>query len=191
LRGPLGVNLLEAALDRNNHQGWYGESFVRVLAAAAGFGVAKPEPDVAGIDLHIVGMTEVGDDYPLAKVQVKSWSRAPDEEQAWRYSGLTEKQFNVLAGSRAVPVYLFLVVVPPQATDYARADQDHLRLARAAYWVSFANEPRIPNPSAQRRVTVQVPRTQLLTVESLAELCSTVFTSPAPRSEPTSLTEAS
>jgi hypothetical protein len=76
-----------------------------VLSAAAGFAVAKPQPDLAGIDLHIVGMTEVDDDFPLAKVQVKSWSTPHGDDLAWRYDRLNEKQFNALAGSRIVPAF--------------------------------------------------------------------------------------
>ena len=161
----------EAVLDRNNRQGWYGECFARMLAAAAGYGVAKPEPDLAGIDFHIVGMTEVEDDYPLAKVQVKSWSAPQGDDFAWRYRGLTETQFNVLAGRRTVPAFLFLIVVPTDARDYAHADAERLHLGYAAYWMSLADKQKFPAPSTERRVTLAVPRKNLLTVESLTALC--------------------
>jgi Domain of unknown function (DUF4365) len=168
----LGAKLKEAVLHRNNRQGWYGECFVQLLAAAAGFGIAKPQPDVAGIDLHIVGLSEIEDDYPLAKIQVKSWSAPEGDDRAWNFRGLTEKQFNVLAGRRTVPVFLFLVVVPPNARDYAHADSEGLQLCYAAYWKSLANEPKIPNASTRRKVRVAVPRENLLTVESLTTLCA-------------------
>jgi hypothetical protein len=142
-----------------------------MLAAAAGFGIAKPYPDLAGIDLHISGMNEVEDDFPLAKVQVKSWSTPHGGDLAWRYDRLDERQFNVLAGTRAVPAFLFLIVVPPDPRDFARADCEQLKLSHAAYWMSFADRQRIPNPSTKRYVTVTIPRTNLLTVESLTALC--------------------
>lgn len=142
-----------------------------MLAAAAGFGVAKPYPDLAAIDLHIVGMSEVADDYPLAKVQVKSWSTPRSDDLAWRYDGLNEKQFNVLAGQRAVPAFLFLIVVPADPRDFAQADAQRLQLSHAAYWISLADRQRIPNPSTKRYVTITIPRANLLTVESLTALC--------------------
>jgi len=37
-------------MELNNHQGWYGETFVAAIAAAAGFQVAVPYPDI-GKDL--------------------------------------------------------------------------------------------------------------------------------------------
>lgn len=142
-----------------------------MLSAAAGFAVAKPQPDLAGIDLHIVGMTEVDDDFPLAKVQVKSWSTPRGDDLAWRYDRLNEKQFNALAGPRIVPAFLFLVVVPPDPMDYALADAQRLQLCYAAYWASLADRPKIPDPDSKRYVSVTVPRTNLLTVESLTSLC--------------------
>jgi hypothetical protein len=152
-----------------------------MLSAAAGFAVAKPHPDLAGIDLHIVGMTEVDDDFPLAKVQVKSWSTPHGDDLAWRYDRLNEKQFNSLAGQRTVPAFLFLIVVPPDPRDYALADAQRLQLCYAAYWVSLADRPKIPDPDSNRHVSVTVPRTNLLTVESLTSLCE--GTAPIPSTD--------
>jgi hypothetical protein len=167
LAGGLGVGRFP--LDRNNHQGWYGECFVQVLAAAAGFGVAKPYPDVAGIDFHIVAADEVGDDYSIAKVQVKSWSAANGDDIAWHFR-LTEKHFNALAGTPAVPAFLFLIVVPTDKREYASADPRQMSLSHAGYWASLAGRPRIANPSSTRHVPIVVPRRNLLTVASLTTL---------------------
>lgn len=96
---------------------------------------------------------------------------AAEDDRAWHYRGLTERQFNALAGRRTVPAFLALVTVPAEARDYAHADPARLRLARAAYWLSLANRQKIPSPSDQRRVTVLVPRANLRTVETLTALC--------------------
>ena len=63
----------EWCLDQSNHQGWYGESFVQVLAAAAGLQCSPLTPDCTGVDLDISGTREVRGDFPCVKVQVKSW----------------------------------------------------------------------------------------------------------------------
>lgn len=126
---------------------------------------------MVGIDLLIMSTTEVQDDYPLMRVQVKSWSAPHGNDDAWRYRGLTEKQFNFLAGTRTVPTFLFLVLVPPDIRNYALVDDQLLRLSHAAYWRSLADEPKIPDASADRKVTVTVPRQNLLTIESLTSLC--------------------
>ena len=110
----------EARLDRNNHQGWYGGCFLQVLAAAAGFTVAKPYPDISGIDLQIDGTRGMTNGIPLARAQVKSWSDPQGNEHSLRYHGLNEKRFNALAERRTpVPVFLSLVVVPPDIHAFA------------------------------------------------------------------------
>jgi hypothetical protein len=128
-------------------------------------------PDCTGVDLDISGTREVRGDFPCIKVQVKSWSVPRQTDGAWRYRGLTEKRFNALAGPRRVPRFLFLVVVPPDVSTYAYANDDSLRLSRAAYWVSLVSYEPLSEPSCERKVQVLVPQKNLLTVESLTSLC--------------------
>lgn len=164
----------EWCLDQHNHQGWFGEAFINVLAAAAGLQIAWPHPDCTGIDCHISSTREVERDFPLMSVQVKSWSVPvlTRDDGFWRYRGLTEKRFNALAGQgRRVPRYLFLVVVPPDIGKYSKANDECLLLRQAAYWVSLADVEQIPEPRCERKVQVMVPTGNLLTVESLTKLC--------------------
>jgi Domain of unknown function (DUF4365) len=167
-RHPLGC---QWCLDQNNHQGWYGESFVQVLAAAAGLQCSPLTPDCTGVDYDISGTQELRGDFPCMKVQVKSWSAPKGSDDAWHYGGLTEKRFNALAGPRRLPRFLFVVIVPRDTDTFAEADDDLLRLSRAAYWVSLENSPRIENPSCQRRVRLLIPKQNLLTAKSLRVLC--------------------
>jgi hypothetical protein len=162
----------EWCLDQNNHQGWYGESFVRALAAAAGLEVSEPKPDCTGIDFVLTATREIDGDFPSIKVQVKSWSTPVEHPNGWRYDRLTQKRFNALAGrNRRFPRFLFLVIVPPDRTRYACAEDDALRLSHAAYWVSLADREQIQGPACSRTVPVVVPKQNLLTVESLVTLC--------------------
>ncbi len=104
------------------------------------------------------------------EVQVKTWSTPKERDGFWRYDRLNENRFNLLTGKRRVPRYLFLLIVPPDAERYAVATEDSLTLTRAAYWVSLADEPKILNPSSSSYVQVSVPKSNLLTVESLLKL---------------------
>ena len=82
---------------------------------------------------------------------MKSWSTPRGSDEAWRYTGLTEKRFNALAGQRRVPRLLFLVIVPPDTGAFASADEELLRLSRAAYWVWLRgpwSRSRIPAANA-------------------------------------------
>jgi uncharacterized protein DUF4365 len=146
---------------------------VQVLASAAGFMTAKPLPDVAGVDLVILGTSGFLRGVPLATIQVKSWSSQHRNDHGWHYRDLTEDQFNVLAGKRSVPAFLVLVVVPPDARDYVHARRERLELCHAAYWKSFADKPRMENPSSRRKIPVfDIPFRNLLTVDTLIHLCS-------------------
>jgi Domain of unknown function (DUF4365) len=162
----------EWCLDQNNHQGWYGESFIRALAAAAGLEVSRAEPDCTGIDFTITATREIDGDFPAIKVQVKSWSAPVERASGWRYDRLTQKRFNALAGrNRRFPRFLFLVIVPPDRTRYARADKDALHLSYAAYWVSLADRDKIQGAACSQKVPITIPRQNLLTAESLLALC--------------------
>lgn len=162
----------EWCLDQYNHQGWYGESFIRALAAAAGLQVAEPKPDCNGVDFHISATREIDGDFPMIMAQVNSWSAPLERPGGWRYDRLTQKRFNALAGgNRRFPRFLFVVMVPPNVTSYSHADEGALRLSYAAYWVSLADRERIQDAACESRVAVTVPQQNLLTAESLKALC--------------------
>ncbi|GAA4693950.1 DUF4365 domain-containing protein [Phytohabitans rumicis] len=164
---------------RYNWQGYFGESFVRVLASAAGLVAGKQDIDVTGVDFSIDFPGSRGTTrYPKIEVQVKSWSNPAGSADAWHYQ-MTADHFNDLAGPGfQVPRYLFLVIVPADAATYADADQRELRLRHCGYWASLADHT--PVDAAQRhRVAVHVPRRNRLTVRALRSLMGAV---PAQRS---------
>jgi hypothetical protein len=162
----------EWCLDQNNHQGWYGESFIRALAAAAGLQVWEGKPDCTGVDFIISATREINGDFPSIQVQVKSWSTPVERADGWRYDRLTQKRFNALAGrDRRFPRFLFLVIVPSDRTRYASVEEDVLRLSHCAYWVSLADRERIPEAVCHQQVPVMISKKNRLTVESLVALC--------------------
>ncbi|WP_433197348.1 DUF4365 domain-containing protein [Nocardia sp. CA-107356] len=158
-------------LDRNQHQGHYGEGFVRALAAAAGLQVWNPQPDCTGVDLQLTIPNEDDDsDFPSIQVQVKSWSTPEERNGFWHYRRLSEKQFNALAGRRNIPRYLVVVIVPDSADRYALADNSRLALAHAAYWVSLEGEQPIQNARTDSYPRILIPQNNLLTVSTLLTL---------------------
>jgi hypothetical protein len=166
-------------LEKNNHQGWYGECFVQVLAAAAGLACSPLTPDCTGVDFDITYPGVLGEEtFPEIKVQVKSWSDPktdPDDLTQWRYPRLTQKRFNALAGKFRVPRFLFMVVVPEVREQYADADEDRLMLSHAAYWASLEDHERIAEPSCEVRQPVLIPKANLLTTSSLISLFEPVY----------------
>jgi hypothetical protein len=159
---------------RYNLQGYFGESFVRVLASAAGLIASKPDIDVIGIDFTLSYPGSRGTTrFPMIDVQVKSWSRAAGSVDAWHYP-MEVAHYNGLAGEDyCVPRYLFLVVVPDDAEQYAYADGDALRLRHCGYWASLADRPPV-GTDQQKTITVRVPKRNLLTVPALRALLTEV-----------------
>jgi hypothetical protein len=78
-------------LDANNHQGEFGEDYIRVLASAAGLLVWTPDLDYDGVDPGIRWPGRVGwAATPAIDVQVKSWSTPCKSGGEWRFDGLNE-----------------------------------------------------------------------------------------------------
>jgi hypothetical protein len=162
-------------LDAKQHQGKFGEDYVRVLASAAGLIVLKDDLDTDGIDLGFRATGEYGRVYsPTIEAQIKTWSAPSGSSSHLLYRGLNECQFNKLAGSNfTVPRFLFVVCVPADHLRYAASMTDGIILRHLGYFVSLRSEPRIANPDRRRRRAVQVPTANVLTASALRRLTET------------------
>ena len=159
-------------LDARNHQGKFGQDYVRVLASAAGLLVYTPDLDYDGVDLLIRWPGRVGAAAtPAIDVQVKSWSNPRKTGGVWLFNGLNEDQFNKLAGQDyTVPRYLFLVIVPKSAGTYSEILTDGMLLRHQAFYVSLREKAPIQEPSRGRHRAVHVPIGNVLTVGTLLAL---------------------
>ncbi|BCB86601.1 DUF4365 domain-containing protein [Phytohabitans suffuscus] len=158
----------------SNLQGYFGESFVRVLASAAGRIASKPDIDMMGVDFTLSYPGSRGTTrFPMIDVQVKSWSRAVGSVDVWHYPMKVAHFNNLAGGGYSVPRYLFLVVVPDDEAQYAEADVDALQLRHCGYYVSLASRPQV-DAGQQKQVTVPVPRQNVLTVQALRGLMHAV-----------------
>ncbi|MEV5704506.1 DUF4365 domain-containing protein [Actinoallomurus sp. NPDC052274] len=160
-------------MDRNNHQGGYAEALVRVLSAAAGLRLAKPEPDLDGIDFCLwpdrVGGRRGARSTPI-NVQVKSDSIAAGDATHWRHY-LKVPHFNALADpDTTFPTYLFLVIVPSEPRHYVSLHPDGLLLRKSVYWHSLAKDGPVVDAKKDAKKRVDIPKANLLTVDSLRTL---------------------
>lgn len=153
-------------------QGEYGEMFVQTLATAAGLLCSKPWPDRDGTDLILGRAGDFGPTRsPRIEVQVKSWSNPRGTERDWRYGELRVKHFNKLAGGGFhIPRFLVLVIVPATSAGWVDVTYERMALAHAAYWVSLSDRSPVLGRDPEGRVTVSVPRANLLDAESLQGL---------------------
>jgi hypothetical protein len=158
------------ALHRNVHQGSYGEAFVHALACAAGFTVGRQHLDVHGVDWQIASAGPRGSlRDPRIEVQVKTWTSARKTPSDW-VGRLRAAHFNALAGRGfMIPRFLVAVIVPKDPDDYVQSSPAAMILSHAAYWLSLADQPPTDTDGSET-VSVQVPRSNLLTVETLTAL---------------------
>jgi hypothetical protein len=161
-----------SVLDANNHQGKFGQDYIRVLASAAGLLVFTPDLDHDGVDFLIRWPGKIGAAAsPAIDAQVKSWSRPRNIDGYLHFNGLNEVQFNKLAGSDyTVPRYLFLVTVPPDKETYSEILTDGMLLRHQGYYLSLRAEMPIENPSTGRHRSVRIPLGNILTVRTLPAL---------------------
>ena len=165
-------------LDANQHQGKFGEDYVRVLASAAGLLVMKDDLDVDGIDLGFRATGQHGRvSSPTIEAQIKTWS-APSVSSGYLvYRGLSERQFNKLAGPDfTVPRFLFVICVPTDNGRYAAPMTDGMILRHLGYFVSLRAEEPIKDPDRDRKRPVKVPTANVLTAPALRRLTETQST---------------
>ncbi|GLY19898.1 hypothetical protein Kisp01_69120 [Kineosporia sp. NBRC 101677] len=164
-------------LDAKQHQGKFGEDYVRVLASAAGLLVFEDDLDVDGVDLGFRATGMYGRTFsPMIEAQIKTWSTSVPANSAGHltYRGLNEWQFNRLAGNDfTVPRFLFLICVPADHQRYTSIGTDGVMLRHLGYFVSLQAEPRIVDPDKKRKRTVKVPIANVLTVSALRRLTET------------------
>jgi hypothetical protein len=103
------------------------------------------------------------------KIQLKATKQIPTEingsysyffSGANRYDELTETGYPV----KRILVVFFL---PDNPKEWLQVSQAELSLKKAAYWVSLAGKSKTFNQSGE---TVYLPKTQLLTPESLTDI---------------------
>jgi Domain of unknown function (DUF4365) len=162
-------------LDAKQHQGKFGEDYVRVLASAAGLIVLKDDLDTDGVDLGFRATGRYGRVYsPTIEAQIKTWSAPSISSGYLIYRGLDEWQFNKLAGPNfTIPRFLFVICVPTDNRHYAASMTDGVMLRYLGYFVSLRFEEPIADPDRRRRRPVKVPTANVLTASALRRLTET------------------
>lgn len=162
-------------LDPNQHQGKFGEDYVRVLASAAGLVVTKEDIDADGIDLGFKSVGSHARRYsPTIEAQIKTWSAPSGSAGYLTYRGLDEWQFNRLAGPEfSIRRYLFVICVPVERHLYASSLTDGVMLRHLGYYVSLASEQPIAEPNRSRKRAVRIPVANVLTAATLRWLTET------------------
>lgn len=143
----------------------YGDAYLRALAAVAGFAMYKPVPDDDSIDWVIAARGSYNTFVsPRLEVQVKCPYDFNADETTIGYSISLKNYDDLRKPNVMVPRLLIVVCIPEAIEEWIGYHDEGLTLKRCAYWKSLVDEPDVPNKTG---ITVRLPKSQRLTVESL------------------------
>jgi hypothetical protein len=155
-------------MDFNARMEQFSNAFLLAVASVAGCSVAKPSVDNDSIDWTISNRMS---GRPKLDVQLKSTSNDDDQGRAIHFPLKRKNYDDLIDANRICPLALVLVVVPARIEDWIYSTRAELALRRCAYWMSLAGQEPTENEIS---VTINVPRAQLFTVESLGMLMETI-----------------
>ncbi len=157
-------------LSRGHHQEGLSRAYIQAVASHCGMSCSFRDFDY-GIDttvnhLKIRAGRRVESGYRL-DVQTKSTTRAIIGMSDVTYD-LEVKAYNDLRDSEAiVPRILVLLVLPEEEVEWLSINEDALLLRRCAYWLNLFGKPATTN---EDRIRVFIPRTNVFTPVTLAEI---------------------
>ena len=153
------------AMDLNLQKEQFSNAYVRAVAAAAGFQVYKPEPDIDKIDWVIAapGPRKTVRS-PKVEIQLKCTSREILRAHHLAFFVDSETYDNLRDPNHMVPRILLVVVVPNEVNDWLVHAEENLALHHCGYWFSLRDLPPSDNETGE---TIHIPRAQQFTVDAL------------------------
>lgn len=159
----------------NGQKEEFSYAYIHAITSVAGYSISlSSRPmDAAGLDITIEAPGEVGEVlFPKLQSQVKCTGTIdPLSDKDLSYP-LPVKTYNLLSSPKLyIPAILIVVIVPDVLSDWMQVDQSQMILRRCAYWVSLKGKEPSNNST---KVSVHLPRTNLLTPDSLCELMNKI-----------------
>ena len=152
-------------MDLSQQKEKFSDAYLQAIAAVAGYGLAKPNPDSDSVD-WIVSARGVGDTArrPRLEVQLKCTAQNIMRETHLHFP-LEVKNYNDLRHPDPLtPCILVVVTVPDDINEWVTHSETELSMRRCGYWHSLRGEPDTANTDT---VTVRLSRAQTLTPEAL------------------------
>lgn len=150
----------------------YNIAYIHAIASCCGWNLAREDADYDGIDISIHGRFS----HAIKKremrsqidIQLKSTSTLTDKGDYFTYS-LEAKNHNKLCGGNHYvnPRYLFVLDLGKDSSNWINFDANSISLSRHCYWVSLDKFQETSNSS---KVTIKIPKSQLLTIDSLNKI---------------------
>lgn len=153
-------------MTREHRQEALCRAYVHAVAALAGVGTSKPEPDY-GIDLSLRNIEQRGsrrlDSRLLLDLQLRSTMRANISETIVSYD-LDVKTYDFLREKSVIRSLLVVLVLPEDETLWLSQSPDELIVRHCAYWISLRGAEPV---TATSSVRIAIPRVQVFSVQAV------------------------
>lgn len=152
----------------------YQKAYLKAIASACHFMTKEgPNPDRGSIDFSICS-NRVDHDINISidseiQLQLKT-TIAPKynaDKTLLKYS-LPSNNYRDLIGPRKIPRYLFVMIIPPIKEQWIHGFCNGTFTAGCCYWVNLSKLK--PLKDGQENVTINIPLSQTLTIETLTKL---------------------
>ena len=143
----------------------FSDAYLQAVAAVAGYGLAKPNPDSDSVDWIVSAPgTEGTPRRPRLEVQLKCSARDILRETHLHFPLEIKNYDDLRHPDPCVHCILVVVTVPMDIGEWIKHSEQELSMRRCGYWLSLRGEPDMINASS---VTVRLPRSQPLTPDAL------------------------
>ncbi len=142
-------------------------TYVRAVAARAGYQVIRPEPDIDSVDGIL--LSNAGQ-RPRIDFQAKATSQDVLRADALHYP-LPVKNYNDLRAETISPRILVVLLMPSEDDQWISQSEEELCIRYCAYWYSLEGQPSTTNTNS---ITVQIPSGNVFTVDQLTGLMAKV-----------------
>ncbi len=156
-------------MDVNQKKELFSKAFVNALAAQSGLRSSEPNVDDDSIDITLRGRgyNKSGIRCPQIDVQLKCTADDRGDSSIFKFK-LPLKNYEDLRGDNFLcPRFLFVLVVPENIDDWLTHQKSYSELKHCCYWYSLRDLDAVSNATS---VTINIPRSQRLTSQSLLEL---------------------
>ena len=140
-------------------------TYVRAVAARAGYTTSERDLDRDGVDMQIQAG---GAMRPAIDLQLKATINLgiAKEDGCFRFK-LARSNYDKLIDASVIPRLLVVLDLPKERAKWLNVTKEGLILRRRAYWLSIRDLPRISNKNS---ITLSIPERNVLDVERLQDL---------------------
>lgn len=149
----------------------FSYAFIGTLVTAAGYTLQTTTRgiDNVGIDITVTAPGEIGRTLsPKFDAQVKCTTDSSFIKSTQiNYPLVVNNYKRLIHPQPSTPQLLIIVFVPKEPSDWLEATEEKMIIQKSAYWMSLKGKADTENTE---KVTVKIPRQNLLTPQSLQEI---------------------